>query len=116
MKRIGLCTLIHAIMKNETNRNLPVSLGLPSYVTKTNDEIEALCGFRGHFTRGTIYAGCKVKIAFMFKTEQLPKISKEDKIVFQWYDQNHTLFSKKVSLKAKIKQDNKELAYFFLLF
>lgn len=111
MKRIGLCTLIHAIMKNKTNRNLPISLGLPSYVTKTNDEIEALCRFRGHFTRGTIYAGCKVKIAFIFKTEQLPKISKEDKIVFQWYDQNHTLFSKKVSLKAKVKQDNKELAY-----
>jgi hypothetical protein len=113
MMKVGSCTLIHATISNKTKRNLFVNLAMPIYVTKNNDQIEAIYWYQGYFNTGLLYAGCKVEVAFMFKTEQLPTTSKQDQIIFRWYDENHNLCTKQCKVEAE--ENSKELIGAFIL-
>jgi hypothetical protein len=107
MMKVGSCTLIHATISNKTKRNLFVNLLLPIYVTKNNDQIEAVFWYQGYFHGGVIYAGCKVEVAFMFKTEQLPMILNQDQVIFRWYDENQNLCIKQVAVA--LEESSKDL-------
>lgn len=86
MKRIGPCTLIYAKMKNLTNRNINVTLILPTFISKENYQHDAIYWFTGYFSEGTIYAGCEIEMSFMFKTDQIRIVKDGDRILFKWYE------------------------------
>jgi len=104
MEKIGSCTLIHANMKNLTNKNISVTLYFPIYISKDNKQIEAAYWYLGYFTSGTVYAGCEVEVAFMFRTEQLPVADSGGKIVFRWLDDE----ANEISQKCKIGNDTRD--------
>ncbi len=106
MEKIGSCTLIHANMKNLTNKNLSVNLYFPIYISKDNRQVEATNWYLGYFVNGTVYAGCEVEVSFMFRTEQLSVVDNGSKIVFRWFDDE----ANEISQQCRIGNDSRNKA------
>ena len=91
-------TLIHATMKNQTQKNISLDLIPPIFITRYNKQVEANYWYEGYFTKGTIYAGCSVEISFMFKTEQLPRVKNGDRIIFRWTEDGFEVVTEEYNL------------------
>jgi len=81
MKGNYIGILIFVKIKNRTDKNYDVSVGLPTYITHRNYQIEARHYLTGYFIAGTIYAGCTVESCFVFDSEQLRRVKVGDKLV-----------------------------------
>ena len=81
MKGGGLGTLIYIKVINNSDKNFNVFLGLPTYISQTNNQFEATAYFSGYFSSGTIYSGCTIEACFVFDYEQLSRVKNGDKLV-----------------------------------
>ncbi len=112
MKKVGLCTLIYANMKNLTNNNISVSLESPIHISQDNKQTEAIYWCEGYFSNGTIYAGCGAEVSFMYKSEQLPIVRNQDKIIFKWYDEHSNLTTQECMITRDYFQPSRASDYF----
>lgn len=112
MKKVGLCTLIYANMKNLTNNNISVSLEYPIYISQDNKQTEAIYWYQGYFYKGTIYAGCSSEVSFMYKSEQLPIVRNQDKIIFKWYDEHFNLTAQECMITRDYFHSSRTPDYF----
>lgn len=86
MQKIGPATLVSAKMINITNRNIYVLLGIPTFISVKNQQVEACFWFEGYFNNGVVYAGSSVQLAFMFRPEQVPSVKEGDRFIFKWVE------------------------------
>jgi len=87
MKTIGECTLIFMDVKNTGTKNIETSLTYPTFISPNKRQYEAVYWYAGYFSQGMIYPGCTVEAAFMFKTEQVPKVTQDSKFICGWYNE-----------------------------
>lgn len=121
MKKIGSCTLVFANLKNNAH-NAGVAIGLPTYISTTNNQVEAIYWYEGYFSGGTIYSGATTQIAFMFKSQQVPRVSDGDRFILPIEDEKGVQFleAQKTSGASEEKPSDKAIgcllvALFFVL-
>ena len=83
MKGNHTATLITIGIKNLTDKNYDVVIGLPTYITSDNNQIEASYYLEGYFKAGVIYSGCTVESCFVFDSEQLSHVGVGDKLILE---------------------------------
>lgn len=98
MKKIGSCTLVYTNMKNLTNRNINLSLLFPVFISQHNRQIEASYWYEGYFSGGAVYAGCTVELSFIFRSEQLPRVRNDDRIIFRWTEDDYDVITQECRL------------------
>ena len=94
--------LIFVRIKNCTDKNYEVFVGLPTYITSSNYQIEARHYLEGYFISGTIYAGCTVESCFIFDSEQLSQVRVGDKLVLNLSYSNKVHSDKTHSITTRI--------------
>lgn len=100
MKRIGNCTLIYASLKN-SGGNSHITLAIPILITESNKQVEAIYWYEGYFSSGTVYSGASVDLAFMFRSDQVNKVSVGDRVIFNLYQDNERkTFDTKVNITS----------------
>ncbi|MUM78290.1 hypothetical protein GKC30_11655 [Pseudodesulfovibrio sp. F-1] len=80
MKRIGNCTLVFAELTN-SGPNVNIAIGLPTYISNKNNQVEASYWYEGYFAGGMVYSGASIEIAFMFRSEQVPRVTIRDRFI-----------------------------------
>lgn len=73
MNRIGNCTLVYSRLFN-SGPNASLAIGLPTYISSSNNQVEASYWYDGYFTGGMLYSGASTEIAFMFRSEQVRNV------------------------------------------
>lgn len=73
MNRIGNCTLVYSRLVN-SGPNANLAIGLPTYISSSNNQVESSYWYEGYFTGGMLYSGASTEIAFMFRSEQVRKV------------------------------------------
>lgn len=107
MKRIGDCTIIYASLNN-SGANTNIELAKPVLITQSKKQIEAIYWYEGHFTSGTIYSGSKVDVAFLYKSEQVYRVSVGDRVIFNLYQDGGDLktYEAKVNISLSNRTSN----------
>lgn len=91
----NLYTLIIYQVKNKSNKNVNIALNNVLHIS-SKDKLQNSMDYwyEGYFQGGMIYAGAKVEVGFMFKTEKVNQINRGDKIVFEIIDESQKLVRK----------------------
>ena len=101
MKGGYIGTQISVRIKNYTDKNHNVIVGMPMYITSNNDQIEARHYLEGYFNSGTIYAGCTVECCFIFDFEQLSNVKVGDKLIMELSCSDETI-RKVIDIEKKV--------------
>lgn len=103
MKGNFYATLVYLKITNVTDKNIDVSIQeLPVYISRFNEQIEAIAHYSGYFIGGMVYAGCTVESCFVFYSNKVPQVTEGDKMVLKmtYLDES---FSKVVRVKHTVK-------------
>src|SRR4030065_1029936 len=93
MKHMGSATVVYADMVNLTDENVKVLLKMPTFISVDNKQADSRYYFTGYFLDGVIYARTRVTTAFIFSSEQVPKIVPGDRIIYKWYEEDKALLT-----------------------
>jgi|GEM_PF-3835588 len=79
-------TIIYLIVENTSKENIKLTFSLPTLITKGYKQIDAIYNLSTEFTGGLVYAGCKVKIGYIFPYDNVQQISEGDKIISKFFE------------------------------
>jgi len=101
MKGGYIGTQIFVGIKNFTDKNHNVVVGMPTYITSNNSQIEARHYLEGYFKSGTIYSGCTIESCFIFDSEQLSHVRAGDKLILE-LSYSDKIIRKVINIEKKI--------------
>lgn len=90
----GIFTVFVVNVTNQTDRNIDVILGLPTLITTSKHQVDAIIYDNQHFIKGVIYAGSSVFALFGFQGDLVPTVNEGDRLIFKWGEDEerfHTL-------------------------
>ena len=105
MKGGYIGTQIIVGIKNFSDENHTVVVGMPTYITSNNNQIEARHYLEGYFKSGTIYAGCTVESCFIFDSKQLSHVRAGDKLILE-LSYSDKIIRKVINIEKKIPTKN----------
>lgn len=83
---LGQCTLVVMDLANLGTRKREVDLNIPVFISPRKRQYEADAWYENYFSFGVIYPGCTVEAAFLFRSENVPKVPEGSNFVIGWTD------------------------------
>jgi len=81
-------TAVFINLHNKSNKNLQLTFEMPVYISEDGSQYKADYYNGKSFKGGTVYAGSNVEIGFMFLSNKVTKINKDDKFVIKFAEDN----------------------------